>query len=174
VNASACHPPAAKLIGPLIGPLVAIATFVCSIGNVPLAVVLWKGGISFGGVIAFTYADLLILPILNICRKYYGARVAAFRLVTFFAAMAVAGHVVEFAFGGQGLIPDQADAKNPEEGITWNCTTWLNIAFLLPAASLLVRFLRAGGPAMLRMMGGSPYHVEHEQGGDRMYNGHHH
>jgi len=67
------HPLAAKLIGPLIGPLVAIATFVCSIGNVPLAVVLWKGGISFGGVIAFIYADLLILPILNIYRKYYGA-----------------------------------------------------------------------------------------------------
>lgn len=107
------HSLAAKLIGPLIGPLVAIATFVCSIGNVPLAVVLWKGGISFGGVIAFVYADLLILPILNIYRKYYGARMAAFLLVTFFAAMAVAGHVVEFAFGGLGLIPDQAQAKIP-------------------------------------------------------------
>ncbi|MFC9848445.1 permease [Streptomyces sp. NPDC060223] len=150
------HPLAAKLIGPLIGPLVAIATFVCSIGNVPLAVVLWKGGISFGGVIAFIYADLLILPILNIYRKYYGARMAAFLLVTFFAAMAVAGYVVEFAFGGLGLIPDQADATIPEEGITWNYTTWLNIVFLLLAASLLVRFWRTGGPAMMRMMGGAP------------------
>jgi hypothetical protein len=150
------NPLAAKLIGPIVGPLVAIATFVCSIGNVPLAVVLWKGGISFGGVIAFIYADLLILPILNIYRKYYGARMAAFLLVTFFAAMAVAGYVVEFAFGGLGLIPDQADAKIPEEGITWNYTTWLNIAFLTLAALLLIRFLRTGGPAMLRMMGGSP------------------
>ncbi|MFD4522769.1 permease [Streptomyces sp. NPDC058470] len=150
------HPLAAKLIGPLIGPLVAIATFVCSIGNVPLAVVLWKGGISFGGVIAFIYADLLILPILNIYRKYYGARMAAFLLVTFFTAMAVAGYVVEFAFGGLGLIPDQADATIPEEGITWNYTTWLNIVFLLLAASLLVRFWRTGGPAMMRMMGGTP------------------
>ncbi|MGW4562102.1 permease [Streptomyces sp. NPDC004561] len=155
------HPLAAKLIGPLAGPVVAIATFVCSIGNVPLAVVLWKGGISFGGVIAFIYADLLILPILNIYRKYYGARMAAFLLVTFFAAIAVAGYVVEFAFGGLGLIPDQADAKLPEEGVSWNYTTWLNLVFLALAAALLVRFLRTGGPAMLRMMGGSPEREEH-------------
>ena len=158
------HPLAAKLVGPLVGPLVAIATFVCSIGNVPLAVVLWKGGISFGGVIAFIYADLLILPILNIYRKYYGARMTGFLLVTFFTAMAFAGYVVEFTFGGLGLIPDQADAKIPDDGITWNYTTWLNIAFLLLAASLVVRFMRSGGPAMLRMMGGSPDHGEPEQG----------
>ena len=64
----------AALWGPLVGPLVAIASFVCSIGNVPLAAVLWNGGISFGGVVAFIFADLLILPILNIYRKYYGTR----------------------------------------------------------------------------------------------------
>ncbi|MET7680574.1 permease [Streptomyces sp. NPDC005423] len=155
------HPTAAKLVGPLIGPLVAIATFVCSIGNVPLAVVLWKGGISFGGVIAFLFADLLILPILTIYRKYYGARMAGFLLVTFFAAMAVAGYLVEFLFGGLGLVPDQADAKVPDSGVSWNYTTWLNIVFLLLAASLVVRFLRTGGPAMLRMMGGSPEHEKH-------------
>ena len=165
------HPLAAKLVGPLVGPLVAIATFVCSIGNVPLAVVLWKGGISFGGVIAFIYADLLILPILNIYRKYYGARMAGFLLVTFFAAMAVAGYIVEFAFGGVGLIPDQADAKIPDDGITWNYTTWLNIVFLLLAASLVVRFLRSGGPAMLRMMGGSP--DAGEQGQEHEHHHHH-
>ncbi|MFG3203722.1 permease [Streptomyces sp. NPDC048192] len=155
------HPLAARLIGPLVGPLVAIATFVCSIGNVPLAVVLWKGGISFGGVIAFIYADLLILPILNIYRKYYGARTAAFLLGTFFTATAVAGYVVEFAFGGLGLVPDQATAKIPEGGVGWNYTTWLDIAFLILAAALVVRFLRTGGPAMLRTMGGSPDHGEH-------------
>ncbi|MEU5793230.1 permease [Streptomyces sp. NPDC047813] len=157
----ASHPLAAKLVGPLIGPLVAVATFVCSIGNVPLAVVLWKGGISFGGVIAFIYADLLILPILNIYRKYYGARMAGFLLATFFAAIVVAGYVVEFLFGGLGLIPDQATARLPEEGIRWNYTTWLNIAFLLLAASLVFRFLRTGGTAMLRTMGGGP-----ESGGE--------
>lgn len=150
------HPLAAKLWGPVIGPLVAIASFVCSIGNVPLAVVLWKGGISFGGVVAFIFADLLILPILNIYRKYYGAKTAAFLLGTFYVAMVVAGYVVEIAFGGLGLVPARADARIPTEGVSWNYTTWLNIAFLLLAAGLLVRFMRTGGPSMLRMMGGSP------------------
>ncbi|MEU6366932.1 permease [Streptomyces sp. NPDC046931] len=157
------HPLTATLIGPLVGPLVAIASFVCSIGNVPLAVVLWKGGISFGGVIAFIYADLLILPILNIYRKYYGARMAAFLLATFYGAMVVAGYVVEFVFGGLGLVPDQSGARIPEEGVTWNYTTWLNIAFLLLTAALLVRFLRTGGLAMLRMMGGAPHHDGHTE-----------
>ncbi|MGW2700464.1 permease [Streptomyces sp. NPDC001340] len=152
-------PAVAKAIGPLIGPLVAIAAFVCSIGNVPLAVVLWKGGISFGGVIAFIFADLVILPILNIYRKYYGSRTAVFLLATFYVAVAVAGYAVEFLFGGLGLIPDQAEAKLPEEGVSWDYTTWLNFAFLLLAAVLVVRFLRTGGPAMLRMMGGSPEHA---------------
>ncbi|MFD7779817.1 permease [Streptomyces sp. NPDC059753] len=150
------HPLASKLWGPVVGPLVAIASFVCSIGNVPLAVVLWKGGISFGGVVAFIFADLLILPILNIYRKYYGTKMAAFLLGTFYPAMVLAGYFVEFVFGGLGLIPDQAQAKVPMEGISWNYTTWLNIAFLILAAVLLVRFWRTGGLSMLRMMGGSP------------------
>ncbi|MFF8536982.1 permease [Streptomyces sp. NPDC015532] len=150
------HPLAAKLWGPVVGPLVAIASFVCSIGNVPLAVVLWTGGISFGGVVAFIFADLLILPILNIYRKYYGAKMALFLLGTFYLATVVAGYIVEFAFGGLGLIPDQADAKIPTEGVTWNYTTFLNIAFLILAAALLIRFFRTGGRDMLRMMGGAP------------------
>lgn len=150
------HPFASKVWGPLVGPLVAIASFVCSIGNVPLAVVLWKGGISFGGVVAFVFADLLILPVLNIYRKYYGARAALFLLGTFYVAMVVAGYVVELVFGGLGLVPDQAGAEVPAQGVRWDYTTWLNIVFLLLAAVLLVRFARTGGPAMLRMMGGSP------------------
>src|SRR6185437_13697125 len=121
------HPLAAKLWGPLIGPVVAILSFVCSIGNVPLAVVLWKGGISFGGVVAFIFADLLIVPILNIYRKYYGARMALFLAGTFYVAMAAAGYVIELVFGGLGLVPDQHAAKLPTEGVSWNYTTWLNI-----------------------------------------------
>lgn len=157
------HPLASKLWGPLIGPIVAVISFVCSIGNVPLAVVLWKGGISFGGVVSFIFADLLILPILNIYRKYYGLRMAGFITGTFYLAMVVAGYVVEFTFGGLGIIPDQTDAKIPMEGVSWNYTTWLNIVFLLLTAALLIRFARTGGPAMLRMMGGSPNgeHGEH-------------
>ncbi|MGW2564000.1 permease [Streptomyces sp. NPDC001514] len=150
------HPLAAKLWGPLIGPLVAIASFVCSVGNVPLAVVLWKGGISFGGVIAFIFADLLIVPILNIYRKYYGARMAAFILATFYVAIVVAAYAVEVVFGALGIIPDHSDARIPDEGVSWNYTTWLNIAFLLLAAAFVVRFVRTGGPGMLRVMGGAP------------------
>ncbi|HEY6494675.1 MAG TPA: permease, partial [Trebonia sp.] len=164
------HPLAAKLWGPLIGPVVAIISFVCSIGNVPLAVVLWKGGISFGGVVAFIFADLIIAPILNIYRKYYGARMAAFLLCTFFAAMAVAGYVIELLFGGLGLIPDPATAKIPDGGVSWDYTTWLNIVFLALAAALIIRFVRAGGGPMLKMMGGAPGPAEaggghaHEKG----------
>jgi uncharacterized membrane protein YraQ (UPF0718 family) len=150
------HPLAAKLWGPLIGPLVAMVSFVCSIGNVPLAVVLWKGGISFGGVVAFIFADLLILPILAIYKKYYGWRMTAFLAATFYAAMVIAGYVVEFAFSGLGLVPDQSTAKIPMDGVSWNYTTFLNIAFLVLAAVLVVRFLRTGGREMLAMMGGSP------------------
>jgi uncharacterized membrane protein YraQ (UPF0718 family) len=155
------HPLAAKIWGPLIGPVVAVISFVCSIGNIPLAVVLWKGGISFGGVIAFIFADLIIAPILNIYRKYYGARMALFLLGTFYAAMAVAGYVVELVFGGLGLIPDPARAKIPDQGVSWDYTTWLNIAFLILAAALIVRFIRTGGVAMLRMMGGAPDSHDH-------------
>jgi uncharacterized protein len=158
------HPLAAKLWGPLIGPVVAIASFVCSIGNVPLAVVLWKGGISFGGVVAFIFADLIIAPILNIYRKYYGPRMAAFLLATFFAAMAGAGYVIELAFGGLGLIPGRSAAKIPDEGVAWDYTTWLNIAFLILAAVLIVRFARTGGGMMLKMMGGTPEQPGTENG----------
>ena len=156
------HPLASKLWGPLIGPLVAIASFVCSIGNVPLAVVLWKGGISFGGVVAFIFADLLILPILNIYRKYYGMRMTLFLLGTFYLTMVIAGYAVELVFNGLGLVPDQADAKVPMDGVSWNYTTFLNIAFLVLAAVLVVRFLRTGGLSMLRMMGGGPDSQEAE------------
>jgi uncharacterized protein len=131
-------------------------SFVCSIGNVPLAAVLWNGGISFGGVVAFIFADLIVLPILNIYRKYYGPRVTLYLLVTFYATMVVAGLVVETLFGILGLIPDERNAKVVEARVTWNYTTILNIAFLLLSAVLLVRFLRTGGPAMLRMMSRPP------------------
>src|ERR1700678_1537713 len=150
------HPLAAKVWGPLIGPAVAIISFVCSIGNVPLAVVLWKGGISFGGVVAFIFADLIIAPILLIYRKYYGTRMAAFLLGTCYTAMALAGYVIELIFGGLGLIPGRGTAKIPDQGVSWDYTTWLNIVFLVLAAVFVARFVRGGGLSMLRMMGGQP------------------
>jgi uncharacterized protein len=135
---------------------VAIVSFVCSIGNVPLAAVLWNGGISFGGVIAFIFADLLILPILNIYRKYYGTRMMLTLLGTFYVAMVAAGYLIELLFGATSLIPSTRSATVMQAGISWNYTTWLNIAFLVIAALLVVRFFTSGGGPMLRMMGGSP------------------
>ncbi|MGE5287026.1 MAG: permease [Micromonosporaceae bacterium] len=158
------HPVADKIWGPLVGPLVSVLSFVCSIGNVPLAAVLWKGGISFGGVIAFIFADLIILPILAIYRKYYGARMALFLLGTFYAAMVPAGYVIEIVFGALGLIPPRGTAHVAEAGVSWNYTTWLNIVFLAAAAVLVVRFVRTGGVPMLKMMGGEPDAHDHGSG----------
>jgi uncharacterized protein len=150
------HPVLSTVWGPIVGPVVAIVSFVCSIGNVPLAAVLWNGGISFGGVVAFIFADLLILPILNIYRKYYGTKMMLILLGTFYVSMVCAGYLVELLFGAAGLIPAQRHATVMAAGISWNYTTWLNIAFLVLAAVLLARFVASGGLPMLRMMGGSP------------------
>jgi uncharacterized membrane protein YraQ (UPF0718 family) len=155
------HPTLAKFWGPLIGPLVAMLSFVCSIGNVPLAAVLWNGGISFGGVLAFIFADLIILPILDIYRRYYGLRMAAFLLVTFYAAMALSGLAVELLFQAIGLAPTERHAKIVEASVTWNYTTILNIVFLALAALLVWRFLATGGLPMLKMMNTPPDRSAH-------------
>jgi uncharacterized membrane protein YraQ (UPF0718 family) len=149
-------PTGSAIIGPLIGPLVAILSFVCSIGNVPLAVVLWTGGISFGGVVAFIFADLIILPILNIYRRYYGTKTALLLGAALYATATLAGYVVEVLFHWFGLIPSRASAHLPTGGVSWDYTSWLNIVFLLVAGLLIYRFWRTGGLPMLRMMGGEP------------------
>src|SRR5467141_4315999 len=146
------HPVAAKIWGPIVGPIVAVISFVCSVGNIPLAAVLWNGGISFGGVIAFIYADLIVLPIIDIYRKYYGWKTALLIVSVFYVAMVVAALIVEFLFQGLGLIPQHRAARVVEASITWDYTTWFNIAFLILAGLLVWRFLKTGGPAMLRMM----------------------
>jgi uncharacterized membrane protein YraQ (UPF0718 family) len=148
----ASHPLLAKLWGPLVGPLVAMLSFVCSIGIVPLAAVLWNGGFSFGGVIAFIFADLIVLPILNIYRKYYGARMSLFLLGTFYLTMAAAGLLVDLLFEALGLVPTARNAKVVEASITLNYTSVLNILFLARAGVLVVRFLRTTGPQRRHMM----------------------
>ncbi len=146
----------ARIWGPLVGPLVAVLSFVCSVGNVPLAAVLWNGGISFGGVISFLFADLLILPVLNIYRKYYGVKVAAILAGVFYVAMAGAALAVEGIFSALHLIPAHHPLMLMQESIRWNYTSVLNIFFLIVSALTLVRFLKTGGPAMLREMGNGP------------------
>jgi uncharacterized membrane protein YraQ (UPF0718 family) len=164
------HPVLAKIWGPLIAPLVSVLSFVCSIGNVPLAAVLWNGGISFGGVASFIFADLIILPILNIYRKYYGVKMTWYLVLTFYLSMVVAGWIVELLFGALGLVPEERHAHVMEASVSWNYTTFLNIVFLVIAAILVARFLRTGGPAMLRMMNMAPMDEhDHDHGEDKRH-----
>jgi uncharacterized membrane protein YraQ (UPF0718 family)/YHS domain-containing protein len=123
----------------IVGPLVAALSFVCSVGNVPLAAVLWAGGISFSGTIAFIYADLIVIPILLIYRKYYGLKVAALLAGIMFVTMASAALVVGGAFDAAGLVPKTRPRIESitSRGIAWNYTTALNILFLAVAAFLV-------------------------------------
>lgn len=150
------RPLLSKIWGPLIGPVISLLSFVCSIGNVPLAGVLWNDGMSFGGVVAFLFADLIIIPILFIYRKYYGTRMMLFILGSFYVTMVLAGYAVELIFGGLGIVPTERNAKVGETALQWNYTTVLNIVALVVAAGLVYRFVRTGGVPMLKMMGGSP------------------
>jgi len=149
------HPVLSEIWGPLIGPVISLLSFVCSVGNVPLAAVLWNGGISFGGVIAFIFADLLIIPILNIYRKYYGGRVALYLLLVSYAAMALAGLLIGLLFRLLGIVPAHHAVIALQTGPTLNYTSVLNVIFLVVMALLAWRFFRTGGLEMLRMMEGA-------------------
>jgi hypothetical protein len=150
------HPGVATVWGPLVGPVIAMLSFVCSVGNVPLAAVLWYGGISFGGVISFIFADLIILPIVNIHRKYYGGRMSLYLLGVSYLAMAAAGLVIELLFQALGIVPQHFTVSVFESRPGWNGTTALDLVALAVAAVLGWRFLRTGGRQMLRMMSASP------------------
>jgi YHS domain-containing protein len=114
----------------LVGPFIAFISFVCSVGNVPMAAALWHGGISFGGVISFIFADLIALPLVLIYRKYYGTKLALKLLLTFWAVMAVAGLAVEGIFYGFDSIPTTRPHDVVHTSFEWNYTTFLNIGFL--------------------------------------------
>jgi uncharacterized protein len=148
--------------GPLIGPIISMLSFVCSVGNVPLAVVLWNGGISFGGVISFIFADLIILPILNIYRKYYGGRTSLYLLAVSYVAMVLAGFLVGGAFQLLGLVPTNHHVAILDTQPTWNYTTFLDIASIVVMAALAWRFFTTGGVAMLRSMAHPAAEHSHE------------
>jgi len=124
-------PPAARSIGDAaIGPLIAVIAFVCSIGNVPLAAVLWGSGISFGGVLAFLYADLIVLPLIDIYRTYYGARMTAYIVAVFFATMVLAALVMDAAFSALHAVPaPNPGARYALERFAFDATFWLNLTF---------------------------------------------
>jgi uncharacterized membrane protein YraQ (UPF0718 family)/YHS domain-containing protein len=130
----------------LLGPIVAVLSFVCSVGNAPLAAVLWAGGISFGGVIAFIYADLLIIPIVAAYVKYYGRDMTARLVAIMFAAIVLATLAVDGIFSALGLVPSERPSIDSisSRGISWNYTTFLNLVFFGVAAALFGLTLRRG------------------------------
>jgi hypothetical protein len=115
----------------IVGPFIAIISFVCSIGNVPLAAALWKGGISFGGVVSFIFADLITFPLLLVYRRYYGTRMMLRMLALFWAVMSVAGLVTEGIFRAAGIVPHGHRAQIAPEHFSWDATTYLNIIFVV-------------------------------------------
>jgi uncharacterized protein len=107
-----------------------VISFVCSIGNVPMAAALWHGGIAFGGVISFIFADLITVPLLLIYKKYYGLKLTVRLFFTFWAVMAAAGLAVEGIFAIFGAVPTSRPEAPVPEQFSWNYTTFLNILFL--------------------------------------------
>jgi YHS domain-containing protein len=120
----------------IVGPVIAFISFVCSVGNVPLAAALWKGGISFGGVISFIFADLIAAPLVLIYWRYYGGRLTLRLVGLFWAVMAAAGLIVEAIFSAAGLIPRHRSTRIVATSFHWNYTSVLNIAFLVIFAYL--------------------------------------
>ena len=130
----------------LVGPVVAALSFVCSVGNVPLAAVLWAGGISFSGVIAFIYADLIIVPIVLIYGRYYGWRLTWYLVGIMFGTMVAAALAVDGLFSAAGIVPKHRPSIDSitSRGVSWNYTTFLNIVFLAVAAALVALTVRRG------------------------------
>jgi uncharacterized membrane protein YraQ (UPF0718 family) len=135
---------ATSLENAVVGPLIAILSFVCSIGNVPLAAALWKGGISFGGVIAFVFADLITLPLLLIYRRYYGTRLTLWILGVFWLVMSASGLAIEYLFGAIHTIPSVRPAAIAPAAITLNYTTVLNVIALAAFAVLYILHRKRG------------------------------
>jgi len=120
----------------IVGPFIAVIAFVCSVGNVPLAAALWKGGISFGGVVSFIFADLITFPLILIYRKFYGGRLTLRLVALSWAVMSAAGLIVEYLFKALNLVPVHRPAQIVAERIGWDYTTVLNIVALAVFAAL--------------------------------------
>jgi len=128
----------------LLGPIVAVLSFVCSIGNVPMAAVLWGAGVSFGGVLAFLYADLIVLPLLDVYRRYYGWKMAAYIAAVFYTTMVLSALIMDVAFSALGWIPSgRPDMHAEMVHFSLNYTFWLNLAFGLLAIILFTLSRRA-------------------------------
>jgi len=129
----------------VVGVIIAMASFVCSVGNIPLAGLLWSGGISFGGVVSFIFADLVILPILVLYKKAYGLKAAALITGVLIASMVGAGIVIDLLFTALGLVPKgpRPPSLIQHEHFQWNYTTWLDLVMALALAALFIASARA-------------------------------
>jgi uncharacterized protein len=147
----------------VVGPLIAILSFVCSVGNIPLAAILWAGGISFAGVIAFIYADLITLPIILVYRKYYGNRFALKLTALMFVTMVAAALIVDLVFAASGVIPDTRPSIESitDRGIHFNYTAALNFVFTFVGAGLLWLTIRRGATDPVCGMRVDRYATEH-------------
>jgi hypothetical protein len=130
------HGPWTSVENAFVGPLIAVVSWVCSVGNVPLAAALWHGGISFGGVVAFIFADLIAMPLILIYRKFYGGALTMRVVAVFYAVMVSAGLITEVLFRAAGLVPTARKVHLGADRVTWNYTTFLNIVFLFVAWGL--------------------------------------
>ena len=124
----------------VVGPLVAVVSFVCSVGNVPLAAALWKGGITFGGVVSFIFADLITLPLLLVYRKQYGSRMMLRMLGVFWLVMSLAGLATEYIFKAVGWVPSGRPKVIAPDSLRWDYTTVLDIVALLVLAGLYLLY----------------------------------
>ncbi|MSV97356.1 MAG: YHS domain-containing protein [Actinobacteria bacterium] len=115
----------------IIGPFIAFISFVCSVGNVPLASALWHGGLSFGGTISFIFADLIALPLVLIYRKYYGTKLAIRLTLVFWLVMSLSGFITELIFQLLGQIPVASHSMSHSNSIGWNYTTVLDVIALI-------------------------------------------
>ncbi len=131
------HGPLTTIENAIVGPFVAIISFVCSIGNVALASALWTGGISFGGVIAFLFADLITIPLLLMYRTMYGGRITLRLVAVLWPVMSASGLITELLFRAAGGVPTRSPTVVATEHVTWNYTTVLNLVFVLAFAALL-------------------------------------
>jgi YHS domain-containing protein len=114
----------------LVGPVIAFASFVCSVGNVPLAAALWRGGIRFGGIVSFVFADLVAAPLVLIYRRYYGGRLTLRLVLVFWVVMSAAGLAVQGIFTGAGILPDRRTGELAPTSFHLNATLFLNLVFL--------------------------------------------
>jgi len=128
-----------------IGPLIAMLSFVCSVGNVPLAAALWKGGISFGGVVSFIFADLITLPLLLIYRRFYGTRLTLRMLFSFWLVMSVAGFLTGAAFTFIGAVPTSRPSQIASGAVGWNYTSGLDLLSLVLLGGMFLWSRRPSG-----------------------------